>query len=71
MKYDGYYKTKSRMLLNVYKATLTGLINHGVLQEDDNIKNALDIINDEIELKKDEDLDKWEQEYDCVFSKEV
>jgi len=52
MKYDDYYKTKSKMLLNVYKATLISLINHGVLQEDENIKSALDIINNEIENKR-------------------
>lgn len=69
-EYDNYYKTKSKMLLNVHKAVIKSLINHGVLQQDDNINNALKIIDNEIELKKHEDIDKWKLEYDCVFGKE-
>jgi hypothetical protein len=69
-EYDNYYKIKSKMLLNVHKAVLNGFINHGVLQEDDNVLNAMKIIDNEIELKKNEDEDKWKQEYNCIFSKE-
>lgn len=55
-EYDNYYKTKSKMLLNVHKAVIKSLINHGVLKQDDNINNALKIIDDEIELKKGEEV---------------
>jgi transcription elongation factor Elf1 len=68
--YDNYYKTKSRMLLNVHKSVLNIFINHGLLQEDENVLNALKIIDNEIELKKHEDDNKWQQEYVCVFSNE-
>jgi transcription elongation factor Elf1 len=69
-KYDNHYKTTSKMLLNVHKAVLNGFISHGVLQEDDNVLNAMKIIDNEIELKKNEYEDKWRQEYNCIFSKE-
>jgi|GEM_PF-4155533 len=69
-EYDNYYKTKSKMLLNVHKAVIRSLINHGVLEQDDNINNALKILDDEIELKKNENIDKFKLEYDCILSKE-
>lgn len=52
MEYDDYFKDKSLPFSKTQKSLLMGMIKHGMLQEDDNIKLALKIIDSEIAFKK-------------------